>query len=283
MSELVIRVRASSLPTFADCPKRWAAEHIEGIRRPPSPRSTLGSAIHASTTVYDQHIIDGTPVRPDEAAGAAIDYLHEHADETDWTDPDDDLRLKGAEIIALSLHERYCTEIAPTRLYSACEVDLGELEVEVMDGVVVVLTGHADRIRLERLIDHDTQEPADTEVVSDIKSGKAAVNAHGVVEVKGHAAQVASYKLLRHRQTGIAMSRRTEIIGLATGKTAQTQRVGTALAEDVEETLIGTEDKPGLLHTLGVMAKYDAFHGNPKSTLCSPKFCPIYNACHFRK
>ena len=272
MSEITITARASSLPTFADCPARWAAEQMDGLKRPPSPRSALGNAVHASTTVYDQHIIDADPVNASDAAGVAVDYLRDHAGEIDWS-ADEDLRPKQAESIAVSLHGRYCSDIAPTRIYSACEVDLGVLEIDTGMGVVVRLTGHGDRIR----------EEDDTEIVSDLKTGKTVVGTDGRVDTKKHAFQTAAYKLLRRASSGRAMSRKTEIIGLQTSSTPGAQRVGVGIAEDVEETLLGVEGRPGLLHSMALMAKHDAFHGNPASMLCNPKFCPIYNTCHFRK
>lgn len=280
--ELVITARASSLPTFADCPARWYAQQIEGKHSAPSPRSVLGSAVHASTTLHDQRIIDADPIRPDESAAAAVDYLREHSAEVNWRDADNDLRPREVEAIALSLHGRYCAQIAPTRIYSACEVDLGTLEIETQPGVVVRVTGQGDRIRTEWEPREDGYE-YETEIVSDLKTGATAVSADGVVNTKKHAAQTAIYKLLRHKATGIAMSRRTEIIGLQTGVTPASQRVGVGYAEDVEETLLGTDESPGLLHALGFMAKHGVFHGNPSSMLCTERYCPIYHRCHYRK
>lgn len=274
----IIIARASSLPTAADCAYRWYAQQVEGLNTPPNPRTVMGSAIHASTAFHDQHIIDGDPLRPDESVGVAIDYLREHAHEVDWR-PDDDgdvLRRSEVERISVALHTRYTNEIAPTRIYSAVEPTLGAVEVEV-EGVIVRLTGQADRIR-EEVVDGEV-----TEITSDMKSGLRAVAADGTVEVKGHAFQVAAYKLLRRIASGLRMNRITEIIGLCTGKTAASQRVGVGIALDAEETLIGTEDRPGFLHALAWMAKTGVFPGNPKSSLCSPRYCPIYHSCHYRK
>lgn len=276
----VIVARASSLPTLADCPKRWFAQQVEGRNNPPGPRTVLGSALHHSTAVHDQHALDGDPLRADESAGAALDYLREHRGEVNWRVDEDDgdvLRESEVQRIVVALHGRYCSEIAPTRRYSAVEPTLGSLEVETDAGVVIRLTGQADRAREEDVAGETT------EIVSDLKSSSRAVNVEGVVDVKGHALQVGSYKLLRRAATGIAMNRRTEIIGLNTGKTPQSQRVGVGFAADAEETLIGTQEQPGLLHALGWMARTGVFHGNPKSSLCTARYCPIFNACHYRK
>lgn len=277
---VIITARASSLPTFADCAARWYAQQVERISSPPGPRTILGSATHYSTALHDQAIIDGNPLRPDESAGAALDYLREHRDEVNWRGLDDDdtpLRENEVQRISVALHTRYCTEIAPTRRYSAVEPVLGSVEIDCGNGVVVRLTGQADRIR-EELVDG---EP--TEIVSDEKTGARAVNARGEVDVKGHVFQVASYKVLRRTATGKAMNRKTEIIGLATGKTPESQRVGVGYCLDAEETLIGTPDQPGLLQAIAQAARSGLFIGNPKSSLCSARYCPIFNNCFWRK
>ena len=54
-----ITIRASSLGNLFDCPARWAATHIDGLRTPSNGKARLGTAVHASTAVYDQSTIDG--------------------------------------------------------------------------------------------------------------------------------------------------------------------------------------------------------------------------------
>ena len=71
-----------------------------------------------------------------------------------------------------------------------------------------------------------------------------------------------------------------QIIGLQTAKT--TARVGLGEIPNVRAALIGTEDDPGLLQHAAGIIKSGSFYGNPKSTLCSAKFCPKYSTCKFK-
>lgn len=79
-----VTIRASSLGSLFDCPARWAATHIDGIRMPSNGKAALGKAVHASTAVYDQSTIDGLGITIDEAAGAAVDAIHRPDEETIW-------------------------------------------------------------------------------------------------------------------------------------------------------------------------------------------------------
>lgn len=273
MSALNLTIRASSLADLADCPARWYAKHVDGMRTPSGPAAVLGSAIHASTAAYDQSRIDNAGLTASDAAGALVDYLGEHHSEADWSDAD--YTVREAERIGLSLHARYCTEIAPSREYVTVEADLGLLSIAVPDAdAVITLTGHTDRIR---------RIDATVNGLSDLKSGGRAVGADGSVKVQAHAYQVAAYKLLYQEMTGERLAGPVEIIGLNTGKNAATQRVGIGVAEDVEETLLGTDSEPGLIQAVAHMAKAGMFWGNPRSMLCSGKYCAAYATCRFRK
>ena len=105
-----ITIRASSLGSLFDCPARWAATHIDGMRMPSNGKATLGRAVHASTAVYDQSTLDGAGITIDEAAGAAVDAIYRPDEEVVWNDGESQ---QEAEQIALSLHAKYCTTIAP--------------------------------------------------------------------------------------------------------------------------------------------------------------------------
>jgi PD-(D/E)XK nuclease superfamily len=49
----MINVRASSLGELFDCPARWEAKHVLGMRGPVGGAARLGTAWHEACAVYD--------------------------------------------------------------------------------------------------------------------------------------------------------------------------------------------------------------------------------------
>ncbi len=136
-----IPVRASSLPGLFDCPARFEATQIRGLRAPSSGKAILGKAVHASTAVYDTAKVSGDyDLTPEEAAGAAVDVIHKPEEEVVW---DEDLSPAAAEKIALGLHGLYCDQIAPTVEYAAVEVTCEPLTITDLG---LTLTGTVDRV-----------------------------------------------------------------------------------------------------------------------------------------
>ena len=72
----MIKIRASSLSELFDCPARFEAKYVKGLRLPASDAALLGTAVHAGAALFDQSIIAGNPLTPDEAAGAVVDAIH---------------------------------------------------------------------------------------------------------------------------------------------------------------------------------------------------------------
>lgn len=261
-------IRASALSDFLDCPARAEAKHLLGLRTPSSGKALLGQAIHKSTAVYDQSVLDGSGITIDEAAGAAVDTIHKPEEETQL---DEDENAGEIESVAVALHKKYCTTIAPKQNYAAVEVTCERLDIT---DIGIALTGTTDRIR----------KIGDGFGISDLKSGGTAVRADGRVETKGHAYQLGVYELLAQEASGIPITEPAEIIGLQTGKTDKGQRV--ALSSPVmgaRDVLVGTHDSPGVLEAVSRMIHSGIFIGNPRSMLCGEKYCPIYNNCKFRK
>lgn len=110
-----VSIRASSLGELFDCPARWEAKHVKRLRLPTSASARLGTAVHAGTALYDQSILDGSPLTPDEAAGAVVDAIHRPDEDVDW----EDSSPREAESIAVPLHRLYCERIAPEQEYVA--------------------------------------------------------------------------------------------------------------------------------------------------------------------
>ncbi|WP_288357052.1 PD-(D/E)XK nuclease family protein [uncultured Pseudomonas sp.] len=136
----VVTIRASSLAELFDCPARWEAKHLLGMRSRSSGAAHLGTSIHASTALFDQATMDGAPISADDAAGLFVDTLYNPEHEVDW----EDSGPKQVERIGLTLHSRYCADIAPTQDYVGIEVTCERLEISDLG---LALTGTTDRIR----------------------------------------------------------------------------------------------------------------------------------------
>lgn len=262
----MVSIRASSLPDLLDCPARWEARHLLGRRLPSSGIAQLGIAVHAGTALFDQAHLDGADITADDAAGAVVDAIYRPDREVDWTGD----RPEKIERIALSLHRRYCAEIAPNRDYVGVEVLCEALAIEDLG---LTLTGTTDRIR----IDPDGQLG-----ICDIKTGERAVTAAGVVMTQSHIAQMGVYELIAEAATGQTLTAPAQIIGMQTGKTAAAQRIGVGEIGRARELLVGDGETPGLLEYASRIIHSGLFYGNPKSMTCHPKYCPLYATCKFR-
>ena len=251
------------ISSLFDCPARWSATHLEGRRMPSNGKATLGRAVHASTAVFDQSVLDGTGITIDEASSAAVDAIHKPDEEVLWEDdsPHD------AEKIAVSLHKKYCTIIAPTQKYTAVEVKCDQLDLKDLG---ISLTGTTDRVR----------ETDDGFSIVDLKTGKAAV---GADKTQGHAYQMGIYELLAEQASGVLITAPAQIIGMNTAKTEAGQRIGTGEILDARSVLVGDSESTGVLEMAAKLVHSGDFYGNPKSMLCHKSYCPVFQICKFRK
>lgn len=259
-------IRASSLPHLFDCPARWAAIHLEGKKMPSTGKAMLGKAVHASTAMFDQSVIDSSGITVIEAAAAGVDALYSKDEEVHW----DDENPRDAEKIALSLHTRYCNTIAPKQKYHAVEVKCEKLEITDLG---IALTGTTDRVR-------ETDEGFS---ICDIKTGKQAVGADGAVKTAGHAYQMGVYELLAEKASGIPITGAAQIIGLNTAKTKASQRIGTGEIRGARDVLLGDGEVKGVLESAAAIINSGNFWGNPKTLMCHEKYCPNFSTCRFRR
>lgn len=260
----IVAIRASSLAELFDCPARWEAKNLLGMRMPSSGAATLGTAVHAGTAVFDQSVIDGTGVSINEAASAVVDAIYKPEQDVAW---DEDMQPKTAEKIALALHTKYCSEIAPKQNYVGVEITCERLEITDLG---IALTGTTDRIR----------KTAEGLGVSDLKTGGRAVGSDGRAVTSGHGPQLGVYELLAERSIGQPITAPAEIIGMQTAKT--TQKVGTGQIKNAKAALLGDSESPGLLEHAAGIIHAGRFYGNPKSYLCSAKYCPRFSTCKFK-
>lgn len=262
----IVTVRASSWANLFDCAMRWEAQNIRGVRMPSSGAAHLGTSLHASTAAFDEAHLIGQDITVDDAEGVLVDTLFNPGDEVDW----EDSSPKKVEPIARKLHERYCREMAPTQDYAGVEVLCEALDVEVPEhGITVRLTGTTDRIR----------RTADGKLgIADLKSGKQAVNAQNVAKTKGHGPQLAVYELLAEASLQQRLEAPAEIIGLQTTNQA---RIGTGTVATPRLSLLGTDEVPGLIEIAASMFASGLFPPNPRSMLCSAKYCPVHASCSY--
>jgi hypothetical protein len=102
------------------------------------------------------------------------------------------------------------------------------------------------------------------------------------VNTKGHGVQLAVYELLAANAIGQRMEAPAQIVGLQTAKTEKGLRVGRGEMPSAMAALVGTEEAPGILEHASRIVHSGLFHGNPRSQLCSEKYCPAWRVCHFR-
>ena len=266
MNQPMITIRASSLGRLFDCPAAWAATHIDGKRTPSNGKAMLGKAVHASTAVFEQSTMDGGGITIDESAAAAVDTIRHPDEDVVWEDDSP----ADAEKIAIALHVKYCQQIAPKQTYRGVEIKCERLDITDLG---IALTGTTDRVR----------ETADGLAICDLKTGKAAVGADGIVKTAGHAYQMGVYELLAEHASGVQITGAAQIIGMNTAKTPASQRVGTGEIAGAREVLIGDGETPGILEHASRIIHSGNFCGNPKSMMCHERYCSAYPTCKFRK
>lgn len=262
-----ITIRASSLSDIFDCPARWEAKYVKKLSLPRSWASQLGTAVHAGTAIFDNCRLNGNPITPNEAAGAVVDAIYTPEEDVDWGEDSP----QEAENIGIALHTLYCETVAPTLEYVAVEASCESL---VLEDIGISLTGTTDRVFVS---------PDGEWGIADIKTGKTAVASDGTVKTQSHAAQLAVYELL----AGAALQRRMEapahIVGLQVAKTERGRRAAIGTVTGALDVLLGDDDSPGLLEHAAAILKSGLFYGNPRSMLCTEKYCPAFAGCRWRK
>lgn len=262
----IMPVRASSFGSLFDCAYKWEGQHILGMKMPSSPRAHLGTAIHSGTAIYDLAMLEN--IEGFTSMDAAASMLHELRNpeyDVNWS-ADDDLTIKQAESIALSLLDLYIAKIAPRYTFIDIERKVTPLDIDTGAGVIIRLTGSLDRARVSKC--------GSGVSIVDVKTGKLAVT-NGQAKTKGHRAQLGTYEILYQQDTGIACDD-AEIIGL---KTSGKPEAATAKVPNAKQLLLGTDNQKGYIQMAGEIFRSGLFTPNPQSQLCSAKYCPRFNSC----
>jgi hypothetical protein len=256
-------IRASSFGSLLDCSLRWYYQNVQGIRSPTSGVAYLGTSIHAGTAAFDSATLEGAPIDVEQAVDVTVETIKNPSEDVAW---DEDASQGNAIDIGAALTQKYCDEIAPGRVYQAVELTCDALDIETDYGTVR-LTGQTDRVR----VNYDGSKG-----ISDLKTGKTAVGTDGAAKTDGHHIQLGVYRILAEHASGETFTAPSEIIGLQTNSKL---RVGTGTVKDDRTALVGNDEHPGLIELAAKMLKSGIFPPNPKSMLCSAKYCPAHGIC----
>lgn len=293
MNEILIR--ASSLPTMFDCAARWYAQNVEGLRSPNGGAAHLGTSLHHASAQFDQARVEEKPITIDDAVDLFVDRCKKPNEEDGEVVWGSDMPQGKAVDVGVRLTMNYCDTYSPQYQFSAVEVKCEPLSIQVPEeGVRIVLTGQADRVRietttgppaeLERWWEEDGDPATVRYGICDVKSGKRIIASDGTIAIDKHVAQLGQYELIQllaHQKLGYEFTLPAEVIAFPTSGSRAEVAVTSVVAPS--RILLGDDVQPqGLLHMAAKMAKADLFPGNPKSTLCSEKYCPKYSRCWWR-
>lgn len=274
-----VRLRASGLTSLFDCPHRWEGEHLLGMRLPTTGRQQVGTSVHRGAEVFDSSRVGGAiGLLPDDAVAAAVDAVRSPFEDVDWSDIGG---VRKAEQAAVMATMRYVTQVGMKEVYEAVELKCEPLLVDAGD-VILEITGTTDRIRTERRPDPaDPSKLLEERGIRDLKTGKAVVDGHGRVKAAVNGAQLAVYELLAimsGKDTGKTITLPADIVGINTTNGA----VARATVDAPHKVLVGDGTNKGMLQYAADLIKSGSFYGNPRSTLCSNRYCARWNNCRFR-
>lgn len=252
-----MNIRASSFPLLFDCARQWYYRYVIGLKSPASIEAHTGTSIHAATAMFDRARHSGETVSLDDSADAFRDAFAHPEEDVERSDEEAHFRDAGAKVT-----RTYCAEIGSRRIYTEVEVTCDNLELETQSGPVT-LSGTSDRVY---------QSSTGEFRIVDLKSGKRAVSADGSAVTKGHSVQTGIYSLLAEHALGIPMDKSAEIVGLSTAN----GRIGSGILPDVRSNL------PSLIEMAASILKAGIFPPNPRSNLCSRKYCPGWSLCKYK-
>ena len=249
------KIRASSLPTLFDCSLRWYFEHVEGLIVPSSTKARVGTAVHTGAAAFDRGASSS------DAADAA------HAA---FMDPQGDvekigqLDINAASAVARRTTIGYATTFG-RRAYSHIEVEVPECIVSTIHGDIL-LTGHVDRVLGGQ--------------VHDLKTGEQRVTKDGRVHVGADHLQMGVYAVMARAELGDdSISPNVTITG---GSTSHYTWGEITIANAVQ-VLLGDAQYEGIIVIAAKMIKHGVFPPNPKSLMCSAKYCAAHSQgkCRF--
>lgn len=261
-----LAIRASSWSDLCDCPSRWEAIHVYDMKLPASVPAHIGTSVHHGTAYYDLGRLARRELTIEDAVHAAVEAFQNPREEIDWRH--DDVSKRDALGSTIKATQAYCTELAPKYHYTAVELRPEPLDINIEDQIITI-TGQMDRTRI-------VQDTNGGIGVNDVKTGRSRVDTHGQVNTNGDKFQMGVYELLTEHSLKQPVTRAGEILAINTSKNART---GVGRIYDAKSLMLGTNDQPGVIETVGKMVKHGLFPPNPRSRLCSERWCPRWHVC----
>jgi hypothetical protein len=273
-------IRASSLPTFFDCPERWAEQHPQfGNKRMPSgAAATIGSAVHIGTAKFDMARLLRIVPSAEESIEAAVQYVRDPSEEVLW---DDYTKAEAKDIVA-RLTQNYCIGFASRFQFDAVEMPMDNWDVQAANGLIIRFTGTIDRRRVLNFAAIGDKPAYTRKGICDVKTGANVISASGEVNTKVSGAQIAQYELLEILQTktlGKADLLPAMIFAFPTkGK----HQPAAAEIKSPHRLLTGDAHHKGAIDIIADTLKSGNFWGNARSMLCSPRYCPKFGKCRWQ-
>lgn len=268
-----IIARASSLPGYTDCPRRWATRALSSTIRgfgytlnqtPISIAASVGTGVHGGAAHLLNAKMNGREAKTKDAEDVAVEEFRTALTEAEKVSTDDVTpNVNAAERQIARMVVSYAVEVLPVVSPLAVE---GRLHADAGGGLI--LSGQSDLL---------CRTPDDA--IEDIKTGKKRGN---------YRPQYGSYSLLTRTHGGCVLTVRerfiqrapltkpqpsimTTVFDVAACETAA-RRILDHIADDVAVFLCGAPE-------IGIRAGDAwAFSANPSSMLCSPKWCPAFGS-----
>jgi hypothetical protein len=265
-------IRPSSLTTYADCPRRWAARHLReevasagyttGRALPMNAGAAVGSGVHAAAayTLGQKIQTGGASIGSDsDAEEAGITEIRARIEQegfdADAATPD--LNTAEKQIRRMSRAYRRSDAVAETPLQSE-----ERLEATVADGVV--LSGQVDAL----MVGDPDQTVRDLKTGVSRRANGAQYGAYALIwRAHGHRPQHLIEDYLRRvpiqKEQPLPTAHRIDVQTAMLEAWETIDAIGHAVAEFRRRAADPNGRPPNM-----------AFRANPASPLCSAKWCP---------
>jgi hypothetical protein len=273
-------IRASSLPTFFDCPERWAETHPQfgNIRMPSGAAAAIGTATHFGTGRFDMERLLRIVPSAEAAIDAAVQKIKEPDGEVIW----DDFTLSEAKDIAARLTQNYCIGFASRFQFDAVEMPMNHWDVQAANGLIIRFTGTIDRRRVITQLNPADGSRRERKGICDLKTGANVISANGEVNTKVSGAQMAMYELLELLSTNTLGKSDMLPAMIFAFPTKGKHQPAAAEVRSPHRLLIGDAHHKGAIDIIADTLKSGNFWGNARSTLCGPRYCPKHGKCRWQ-